>query len=66
MNCVQNDLVQQEGVSTKALYKLVAPADGLMLIIAKLYEPEYLGTVGSRRAVLNLTLYLLLMVDIVG
>ncbi|KAF5563036.1 hypothetical protein FNAPI_2904 [Fusarium napiforme] len=60
---ISNNLAVQEGLTTEAKPKLLASSKDVSFIVSKLYEPEYLGTFGSMRAVLNLTLYMMLVID---
>ncbi|KAF5576884.1 hypothetical protein FPANT_10716 [Fusarium pseudoanthophilum] len=63
---ISNNLAVQEGLTTEAKPKLLASSKDVSFIVSKLYEPEYLGTFGSMRAVLNLTLYMMLVIDTCG
>ncbi|EUC39123.1 hypothetical protein COCCADRAFT_81378 [Bipolaris zeicola 26-R-13] len=65
-NFIRSDLVQQEGISTKMHVKTVAHTEDVTRVLSNLYNPQYLITFSSMRTVLNLTLYILLMVDICG
>ncbi|VTT74986.1 unnamed protein product [Fusarium fujikuroi] len=60
---IPNDLAIQEGLTTEAKPKLSASSKDSSFIVSKLYEPEYLGTFGSMPTVLNLTLYMMLVID---
>ncbi|KAI4608917.1 hypothetical protein J4E83_008956 [Alternaria metachromatica] len=53
-------------MTTRMKTKAVAHSDDLTFIITMLYQPNYLSTFGSMRLVLNLTLYMLLVVDTCG
>jgi hypothetical protein len=63
---VSNNLAVHEGLTTEAKPKLSDSSKDLSFIVSKLYEPEYLGTFDSMRAVLNLTLYMMLIIDTCG
>lgn len=65
-NFVNNQLATDENLSTRMKTKAVAHSDDLTFIITMLYQPNYLSTFGSMRLVLNLTLYMLLVVDTCG
>ncbi|KAF5629768.1 hypothetical protein F25303_10119 [Fusarium sp. NRRL 25303] len=60
---IPNDLAIQEVLTTEAKPKLSASSKDASFIVSKLYEPEYLGTFGSMPTVLNLTLYMMLVID---
>lgn len=60
---ISNNLAIQEGLTTEAKPKLSASSKDASFIVSKLYEPEYLGTFGSMPTVLNLTLYMILVID---
>ncbi|KAI4922967.1 hypothetical protein J4E90_001403 [Alternaria incomplexa] len=62
-NFVNNQLATDENLSTRMKTKAVAHSDDLTFIITMLYQPNYLSTFESMRLVLNLTLYMLLVVD---
>jgi hypothetical protein len=63
---IQPDLIEQEGIRTTMHTKAVAHAEDLTLIISRLYDPDYLSTFPNMRTVLNLTLYMLLLVELCG
>ncbi|KAM0489566.1 hypothetical protein ACHAP8_012452 [Fusarium lateritium] len=63
---ITNNLAQQEGLSTASLPKLQANSEDVSFIVHKLYDGEYLGTFGCMRTVLNLTLYMMLIIDTCG
>ncbi|KAF5686136.1 hypothetical protein FDENT_5928 [Fusarium denticulatum] len=63
---ISNNLAVQECLTTEAKPKLSASSKDVSFIVSKLYEPECLGTFGSMRAVLNLTLYMMLIIDTCG
>ncbi|KAF5602131.1 hypothetical protein FPCIR_2064 [Fusarium pseudocircinatum] len=63
---VSNNLAVQEGLTKEAKPKLSASPKDVSFIVSKLYEPEYLGTFGSMRAVLSLTLSMMLIIDTRG
>jgi hypothetical protein len=65
-NFVRNDLVQQEGIHTRIHTKAVAHTEDVTFLVFRLYSREYSDTFGNMRKVLNLTLYMLLMVDLCG
>lgn len=62
-NFIATVLFEKEGLSTKAHVKAVAHSEDLTEVLSKLYTPKYLNTFSNIRQVLNLTLYLLLVVD---
>ncbi|KAH7179549.1 uncharacterized protein B0J16DRAFT_347172 [Fusarium flagelliforme] len=61
-----NDLVTQEGLSTAMRPKLPANSEDVTYIVPRLFDAQYLNTFGNMRQVLNLTLYLMLIVDTCG
>ena len=63
---VAGDLVAQEGLNNQMHTKAVAHSEDITFILSKLYSPEYLSTFANMRVVLNLTLYMLLVVDLCG
>lgn len=63
---VRGDLVAQEGVRTTMHTKAVAHSEDVTFILSMLYSPHYLNTFSNMRTVLNLTLYILLMIDLCG
>jgi hypothetical protein len=63
---VQYHLRSQEGITSEMQIKSVAHADDVTFILSKLYEPTYLNSFGSMRVVLNLTLFILLVIDLCG
>ncbi|EHK16055.1 uncharacterized protein TRIVIDRAFT_65122 [Trichoderma virens Gv29-8] len=65
-NFVHNDLINQEGIRTAMHTKSVAHTEDVTFILSKLYSPEYLNRFPDMRTVLNLTLYIVLVVDLCG
>jgi hypothetical protein len=63
---IRGDLVEQEGLHTAMYPKSVAHSRDVTFILSTLYSPNYLSTFGNMRTVLNLTLYMLLMIDLCG
>ncbi|KAG5745032.1 hypothetical protein H9Q70_012278 [Fusarium xylarioides] len=63
---ISNNLAIQDGLTMEAEPKLSASSKDVSFIVSKLYEPEYLGTFGSMRAVPNITLYMMLIIDTCG
>ena len=55
-----------EGIHTEMYKKGIAHSGNAVFIPDKLHTPEYLNTFGSMRAVLNLTLYLVLLIVLSG
>ncbi len=65
-NFVRDDLVKQEAIRTVMHVKAVAHSEDVAFLLSMLYKPSYLNTFGSVRTVLNLTLYMLLVIDLCG
>ncbi|KAI1059224.1 hypothetical protein LB507_003665 [Fusarium sp. FIESC RH6] len=63
---ISNNLVTQEGLSTAMKPKLSANSEDVSYIMSRLFDAQYLNTFGNMRQVLNLTLYLMLIVDSCG
>jgi hypothetical protein len=63
---IRGDLVKQEGIQRVMHPKPVAHSNDLARIISILYSASYLGTFANKRTVLNVTLYMLLLVDLCG
>ncbi|KAI1735023.1 hypothetical protein F4680DRAFT_436693 [Xylaria scruposa] len=60
---VNNNLAQQENISTAIRSKAVAHSEDLTFLLQRLYESDYLDTFHDMRLVLNLTLCMCLLVD---
>jgi hypothetical protein len=65
-NFVENDLKNQEGLTTAMLVKPVALADDTSYILSALCSTSYLATFTNMRTALNMTLYINLMIDATG
>ncbi|KAM0327377.1 hypothetical protein ACHAPQ_007393 [Fusarium lateritium] len=63
---ISHNLAEQEGLSTASNPKPIAYAEDVSFIVSKLYDSEYLGTFANMRMVLNLTLYIMLVIDTCG
>ncbi|CAG7558411.1 unnamed protein product [Fusarium equiseti] len=63
---ISNDLATQEGLSTAMKSKLSANSEDFSYIVSRLFDAQCLNTFGNMRQVLNLTLYLMLIVDTCG
>ena len=63
---VSDNLLTQEGLSTAMKPKLEANSEDVTYIVSRLFDAQYLNTFGNMRQVLNLTLYLMLIVDTCG
>lgn len=63
---VSNDLATREGLSTAMRPKLSANSEDVSYIVSRLFDAQCLNTFGNMRQVLNLTLYLMLIVDTCG
>lgn len=63
---IGSDLMSQEGLRDNMHTKAVAHSQDVTFILAMLYKPEYLNTFKDMRTVLNLTLYMLLIIDVCG
>ncbi|RBR19863.1 uncharacterized protein FIESC28_05469 [Fusarium coffeatum] len=63
---VSNNLLTQEGLLTAMKPKLQANSEDVTYIVSRLSHAQYLNIFGNMRQVLNLTLYLMLIVDTCG
>ena len=65
-NFVENDLKNQEGLTTAILDKPLALANDTSYILSVLCSTTYLATFTNMRIVLNMALYINLMIDAAG
>ncbi|KAI0190467.1 hypothetical protein EV127DRAFT_495163 [Xylaria flabelliformis] len=63
---VNNELIEQEGLSTAMRPKAVAHSEDLTYLLNRLYDSQYLDTFHDMQMVLNLSLYMCLLVDTCG
>lgn len=63
---VSNNLLTQEGLSTAMKPKLQANSEDVTYIVSRLFDAQYPKVFRNMRQVLNLTLYLMLIVDTCG